>query len=188
MKIKSYFCSLLCLCMLLSLSVAVSQEADTQELILVTSESISAEGRLLTVTAANRSPNKPRGENQSPQLTFTPVEGAAGYALVMFDTTADWLHFLVTGVTETRLPQGAYTNTKQYIGPYPPKGTKDHCYRIEVFALKAAPDKINGKINARNRYETIVKGLDTAGGEAGNILARGFAEGMYAYGDNTPAE
>ena len=103
----------------------------------------------------------------------------------MFDTKANWLHFLVTDVTETTLPLGAYTDTKQYIGPYPPKGTGEHPYRLEVFALKAAPDKVSGKMNAKGNYEKIVKSLDIAGGEEGNILLRGYIDGLYAYGNDT---
>ena len=145
---------------------------EEEPILLVSSESITADGRLLTVTAANRNPNRPKGENQSPQLTFSAVEDATCYVIVMFDTKAKWLHALVTDVTETELAQGAYTNTKQYIGPYPPKGTGSHPYRIEVFALKAAPDKVTGKMNAKNSYEKIVSSLDTANGEEGNILLR----------------
>lgn len=158
--------------------------ASVEELptLTVTSESLNADGWFLTVTAANRSPNKPRGENQSPQLTFSPVEGAACYAIVMFDTDANWLHFFVTDVTETTLPLGAYTDQKQYVGPYPPKGTGQHHYRLEVFALKAAPDKPYGKMNAQNKYDRIVEALDLASGETGNILLRGTLEGLYAYG------
>ena len=171
----------------LALGEAASVETETAEM-RVTSQSINEEGRLLTVTAANRSPNKPRGENKSPQITFDEVEGATCYALVMFDTTANWLHFLVADVTETELTLGAYANTKQYIGPYPPRGTGDHNYRLEVFALKAVPDKVVGKMNAQNTYDKIVQGLDVTGGEPGNILLRGFVDGLYAYGDKTEAE
>ena len=189
MKNGTRFFALISLAMLLFVGFAFAGEvpASQEETpgMVVTSESINEAGRLLTVTAANRSPNRPRGENVSPQLTFTPVEGAACYAIIMFDTKANWLHGLVTDVTETELEQGAYTGTKQYIGPYPPKGTGDHPYRVEVFALKAAPDKVIGKMNAKNNYEKMVTGLDTANGEAGNILLRGHVEGLYAYGDAT---
>jgi phosphatidylethanolamine-binding protein (PEBP) family uncharacterized protein len=155
--------------------------------ITVTSESITAEERLLTA-CANTKNTKPKGENLSPQITFTPVEGAAVYAVVMFDTDANWLHLAVWDATETDFEAGRFADKKQYVGPYPPKGTGDHHYVIEVFALKAAPDKAAGKMNASNDYEKIVKSLDIAGGQEGNILLRGSVTGLYQYGDNTVGE
>lgn len=179
---------ILCLVFPTLAAIAGDTAAPQDETPQVTSQSITDDGRLITLCAANRSPNKPRGENQSPQLSFAPVEGAACYAIYMFDVTANWLHMAVVGVTETDLPLGAYTGTKQYIGPYPPKGTGDHRYVIEVFALKAIPDKVVGKMNASNKYEKIVASLDLAGGQEGNILWRGTIEGLYRNGDNTAVE
>lgn len=155
--------------------------------ITVTSQSITDEGRLLTA-CANTKNTKPKGENLSPQITFTPVEGAALYAVIMFDTDANWLHMAVWDVTETTLEAGRFTDKKQYVGPYPPRGTGDHHYILEVFALKAAPDKAAGKMNASNSYEKIVKSLDIAGGQEGNILLRGSITGLYRYGDDTVGE
>lgn len=168
----------------IALAEAPPKSSENQSL-LVTSQSITAQGRLLTLTAANQKPNSPRGENQSPQLSFTPVEGATVYAILMFDTDASWLHWAVTDVTETELSQGQYTNKKQYIGPYPPKGSGEHHYRIEVFALKASPDKPSFRMNNRNNYEKIVASLDKANGEDGNILQRGSVEGLYQHKDDT---
>ncbi len=160
----------------------------SQEPVLtVTSRSITAEGRLLTACANSRN-TRPKGENLSPQLTFTPVENASVYAVVMFDTDANWLHMAVWDVTETDLEAGRFPDKKQYVGPYPPKGSGDHHYVIEVFALKAPPDKAAAKMNAANSYEKIVKSLDTAGGQRGNILLRGSVTGLYQYGDSTVAE
>ncbi|MCL1854449.1 MAG: phosphatidylethanolamine-binding protein [Clostridia bacterium] len=165
------------------ISLAAAEEPPA---ITVTSESITPEGRLITTTAANRGPNKPRGQNLSPQLTFDPVEGASLYAVYMFDMDANWLHFAVTDVTETCLSLGLYSDKKQYVGPYPPKG-KDHHYRIEVFALQAVPDKPAGKMNASNNYQKITDSLDISGGQPGNILRRGEIIGLYRNGDNTVA-
>ena len=158
-----------------------------EPVLTVTSRSITAEGRLLTACANSRN-TKPKGENLSPQLTFTPVEGAALYAVMMFDTDANWLHMAVWDVTETDLEAGRFPDKKRYVGPYPPKGSGDHHYVIEVFALKAPPDKAAAKMNASNSYEKIVKSLDTAGSQRGNILLRGSVTGLYQYGDNTVAE
>lgn len=180
----------LVLCLIFPILAAIAEDAAAPQVGTpqVTSQSITEDGRLITLCAANRSPNKPRGENQSPQLSFAPVEGATCYAIYMFDITANWLHMAVVGVTETELPLGAYTDSKQYIGPYPPKGTGDHRYVIEVFALKSIPDKVAGKMNASNKYDKIVASLDLAGGQEGNILWRGTIECLYRNGDNTVIE
>lgn len=162
-------------------------QASQEPGITITSRSITAEGRLLTACANSRNA-KPKGENLSPQLTFTPVEGAALYAVMMFDTDANWLHMAVWDVTETDLEAGRFPDKKQYVGPYPPKGSGDHHYVMEVFALKAPPDKVAAKMNASNSYEKIVKSLDTAGGQRGNILLRGSVTGLYRYGDDTLGE
>ena len=186
---KIVLASFLALCFMASLPHSFAQgaagNADEAATLFLTSTSITEDGRLLTATAANRSPNKPRGQNESPQVSFEPVEGATVYAICMFDTTANWLHFLVLDVTETSLPQGAYTDKKHYVGPYPPKGTGDHSYCIEVFALKAPPDKAAYKMNAKNTYQKIVDSLDIADGQPGNILQRDQITGLYKYGDQT---
>lgn len=180
----------LCLCfssLASAQGAAPALRASPEPVITVTSQSITADGRLLTA-CANGKNTKPKGENLSPQLTFTPVEGAAVYAVLMFDTDANWLHMAVWDVTETTLKAGRFADKKQYVGPYPPKGTGDHHYVIEVFALKAAPDKVAAKMNASNKYEKIVKSLDVAGGQEGNILLRGSVTGLYRHGDNTMGE
>lgn len=151
----------------------------------VQSASTTEDGKLRTACAAGRSPNDPLGQNQSPGLAWDSVDGAMGYVVVMFDEDANWLHWLATGLTETTLPQGAYTETDSYIGPYPPQSAGRHNYRIEVFAVEHEPDAIGAKMDAVNTYSDIVTGIDTSGGNPGNVLARGHITASYANGDNT---
>lgn len=83
------------------------------------STSVTDDGKLLTATAAAER-NNPPGENQSPAVSWETVEGANYYAVMLFDTDANWLHFFVTNITATELTQGQYTATNTYIGPYHP--------------------------------------------------------------------
>lgn len=149
--------------------------------IKVTSASINKDGKLLTQTAATNA----KGGNKSPQVSWDAVSGAACYAVCMFDTDADWLHWFVAGIQKTSLELGEYTNKNQYVGPYPPLGTGAHHYQIEVFALKQAPEGQIGIMDSTNLYSNIVKKLDEAGGKPGNILAIGSVVGTYENGDNT---
>lgn len=165
-----------------------SKSADVQldvPEITVTSSSIDQDEKLLTETAADRSPNEPLGNNKSPQLSWDAVDGASCYAVCMFDTDANWLHWFVTDIQRTSLEEGEYTAKEQYIGPYPPKTAGRHHYKIEVFALKKEPDKLSAKMNTFNKYQTIVDSLNVEGKMSDNILARGSIVGTYANGDNT---
>lgn len=149
--------------------------------IKVTSASVNKDGKLLTQTAAANA----KGSNKSPQVSWDAVSGAACYAVCMFDTDANWLHWFVAGIQKNSLELGEYTKKDQYVGPYPPSGTGAHHYKIEVFALKQAPGSKIGNMDSANSYGDIIKKLDTAGGAPGNILARGSVVGTYANGDNT---
>ena len=151
------------------------------ENISVTSTSVNGAGALLTACAANRQRNEPSGQNQSPQLVWEAVADAASYVVIMFDEDANWLHWYVDELTETALPQGAYSET--YVGPYPASYMGRHDYRIEVFALRSAPDHVPYQLNRRCAYPDIVNGLDTVNGTVGNILARGYIVGTYQHGD-----
>lgn len=166
------------------------QSAETKpEILPITVSSTSIiDGKLLTVTAANKNPNNPLGENLSPAVSWEPVEGANFYAVIMFDESADWLHFLVTDITTTGIEEGAYTDTKTYIGPYPPKGSGVHDYRIEVFAIKEQPNSSIGKLDSMESYRDIVNKLNRADGNSSNILARGYITGTFKHGDNTVRE
>lgn len=155
--------------------------------IKVDSTSVTNEGKLLTLTAAAER-NNPQGENQSPAVSWKAVEGANYYAVMMFDVDANWLHFFVTDITDTELPQGAYTDTHTYIGAYPPKSSGTHTYRIAVFAIKEQPNDTIGKLDGQNSYAGLVTHLNQVGNKSDNIIAYGYVEGTYTYGDQTDKE
>jgi phosphatidylethanolamine-binding protein (PEBP) family uncharacterized protein len=145
--------------------------------ITVTSSSINSDGRLLTTTAYEE------GSNQSPQLSWDSVSGAACYAIFMVDESAGyWLHWRAANVTKTSLAQGESVPWAQYKGPYPPH-TYDHNYRIEVFALKQTPETDIGNFDAENNYTNMVNQLNAVGG-GGNIVGKGHIIGKYKKGDN----
>jgi phosphatidylethanolamine-binding protein (PEBP) family uncharacterized protein len=143
----------------------------------VTSSSINSSGRLLTATADT-------GGKQSPQLTWEAVPDATYYAIFMVDESAGyWLHWrALISASQTSLAQGETISGAQYKGPYPPH-TYDHSYRIEVFALKQAPETDIGNFDAENNYTDMVNRLNAVGG-GDNILGRGHTIGKYKNGDN----
>ena len=151
--------------------------------ITVTSTSI-VEGKLVTAVAADSERNNPRGENQSPALSWEAVDGANYYAVCMFDESANWLHFLATDIAITDLEQGAYTDVNTYVGPYPPKGSGAHIYRIEVFAIKKQPNSPIAQIDKKIAYSDLVNHLNQVGENSDNIIARGYVTGTYENGDN----
>ena len=127
--------------------------------------------------------NTNHGENRSPQLAWEPVSGAAGYVVMMADTTADnWLHWKSNGVTGTALSEG-WASAAEYVGPYPPSGT--HSYEVFIFAVREIPAELAGKFDAANAdaspvLESVNRAAD---GSAGNILALGRLAGTYTHGD-----
>ena len=177
---KRQIAGLLCIIMIFALTACGGDEFANLTLdvpsIEVKSASIDATGRLDTATAANNKPNDPLGNNYSPQVSWSAVDGATCYAIVMFDESANWLHWIQTGITETLLEQGAYTQESDYVGPYPPTGSGEHQYRIEVFALEQTPVMSVRKLNQSNVYADLVSALD----EAGGIIARGYVVGTYS--------
>ncbi len=155
--------------------------------IKVNSTSI-VEGKLLTTTGADKKSNNPLGENHSPAVSWESVEGANYYAVIMFDESANWQHFFVTDITTTKIEEGKYTDTETYIGPYPPKSSGVHAYRIEVFAIKKQPTSPIGEIDSTQSYRGIVNHLNQVGGNSDNIIARGYITGTYQNGANKEEE
>jgi phosphatidylethanolamine-binding protein (PEBP) family uncharacterized protein len=144
--------------------------------ITVTSLSINSSGRLLTATAYG-------GSNQSPQLSWNAVSGAVCYAIFMVDESAEyWLHWRAANVNKIILAQGESISGSPYKGPYPPHDY-DHNYRIEVFALKQAPEADIGIFDDENNYKDMVNQLNAVGG-GDNIVGRGHIIGKYKKGDN----
>jgi Raf kinase inhibitor-like YbhB/YbcL family protein len=100
------------------------------------------------------------GDNLSPPLRWTPVEGAGAYAIVLEDPDAPmekpFVHWLIwnipgeatslsEGVPDSAqlvTPQGALQgqNTRGtigFFGPHPPAGHGLHHYHFQIFALDA---------------------------------------------------
>ena len=124
--------------------------------------------------------NTSYGENISPELTWSPVEGATSYAVFMIDS--NWLHMDVF-TTDTTLAEGAIgrgDRGSQFVGPYPPKGTT-HTYSVFVFALKGEIGQVPFAFdNGGNSIFKIFDALDTdANGNEGNVLAYGRLDGNF---------
>ena len=120
------------------------------------------------------------GENKSPQLSWEPVEGAAVYAVYMFDTnTNGYLHWKSGGITETSLPEG-WASPLDYNGPHIGHGYT-HNFDIYVIALKAPVEKLKGTVNGQNKkLGEFIKELDTdKDGNTGNIISYGKISGLF---------
>ena len=122
--------------------------------------------------------NTDKGENQSPQLSWEPVDGAACYAVYMVDTTATfWLHWKSADILETNLPAGWAPET-EYVGPYPPSGT--HEYEIRIFALKESVAEDKSQFDRSNyNFDDLVRALDEGSSGSGNVLAYGTLAGTF---------
>lgn len=124
--------------------------------------------------------NTSKGSNKSPQLTWSAVEGAGLYVIIMDDPDAmDWMHWKSDNVTETSLDEG-WASSSDYVGPYPPSGST-HTYEIYVVALKAPVEGVKGAFNGPNlKFEKNFKALDIdADGNRGNIIAVGRISGTF---------
>jgi phosphatidylethanolamine-binding protein (PEBP) family uncharacterized protein len=120
------------------------------------------------------------GENKSPQLSWEPVEGAAVYAVYMFDTnTNGYLHWKSGGITETSLPEG-WASPLDYNGPHIGHGYT-YNFDIYVIALKAPVEKLKGTVNGQNKkLGEFIKELDTdKDGNTGNIISYGRISGLF---------
>ena len=120
------------------------------------------------------------GKNASPQLSWEPVEGAAEYAVYMFDTnTNGYLHWKSGGITETTLPEG-WASPLEYNGPHIGHGYT-HNFDIYVIALKTPVEKLKGTVNGQNKkLGEFIKELDTdKDGNSGNIISYGKVSGTF---------
>ena len=127
--------------------------------------------------------NTAHGENTSPELTWSEVNGAGEYVIYMIDPDGgNWIHWIASGITNTHVDAGAELPESEYIGPYPPSGT--HRYIVTVYALKAKPDSLPGRFDSSNRDTGIIsKGLDVSEGKSGNVISSCSIEGTYTAGD-----
>ena len=180
MKIRKVICILLFL--LISTTSCANHRgysSSTEDMVItVSSDSINDAGNLVAEVLLDSSINILKGYNESPHVVWEPVEGAAYYAVCMFDINASWLHWLALNVEGTELLQGEYTSRDDYVGPYPPRDSGLHNYRIEVFALREAVDGVV-KLNSKHAYGEIEKLLDTTPKVDGNIIARGNIVGKH---------
>lgn len=122
------------------------------------------------------------GENRSPQLSWSPVEGAAEYAVYMIDTESNgWILMKTSTASETELPQGSAAPLTEYAGPHLSHG-HTHNYEVYVIALRTPAERLKGVVNGANpKLESFICGLDIdAGGNEGNIIAYGKLTGTYS--------
>ncbi|MCQ2749583.1 MAG: phosphatidylethanolamine-binding protein [Clostridia bacterium] len=127
----------------------------------------------------NEISNTDKGKNVSPDLKWEPVEGAKCYVIYMVDSDMQYfMHWKADGVTETSLSKG--WATKDYVGPYPPKGGK-HTYDIYVFALKNDIPRLKGAFNSQNqKFPSFIEAIDTdVDGNTGNVISCGYLSGTF---------
>lgn len=121
------------------------------------------------------------GTNESPELSWEPVEGATEYAVFMVDANSNgFLHWKSSGITETTLPEGWAPKLLEYNGPHVGHGYT-HIYDIYVIALRGPVNELRGGINAVNpKIGEFMESLDTdADGNTGNIVAVGKISGTF---------
>lgn len=174
---------LACSCMLICSPAAL---AESETAMTLTSKSANDDHCLLRACAYTKN-TSPKGGGKSPQLSWSKVEGAKYYAVYMFDITANWSHWLVKAIPakKTSLKLGAYKKSNGYIGPYPPKGSGRHTYRIRVFALKDKPDTFKYQNNKPGDMFTVIEKLDTHNKMSGNVIDSVYLDLSYEYGDKT---
>lgn len=145
----------------------------------VTSKTLNEDGKWKSIITYTNT-----GENKSPELSWEPVENATNYAIYMFDITAqNWLHWIVTDLTETKLELNTKFENSEYIGPYPPEG-RPHTYVVSVYALAGKPDQYSGTLDSQHlKPEKVIEKLDTSNEKPGNILAFGSLSGTFTYGE-----
>lgn len=120
------------------------------------------------------------GENRSPQLSWSPVEGADSYVIYMVDTnTNGFLHWKSGDVTATDLPQG-WASAVDYAGPHIGHGYT-HTFDIYVIAVKSPVKELKGAVNSVNpNLDEFIQLVDTgADGSTGNIISYGKISGSY---------
>ena len=138
------------------------------------------DGRLKTICAAAHSPNRPLGENKSPELTWEDVPDANYYIALIVDRSAHyWMHMFTSGTWMTHLEEGSLAEDA-YVGPYPPAGTGRHDYTVYIYALEKDPSGIHPEIDAPCNYKALEEKIESCG-----ILAKGSIVGLFAHGDRT---
>lgn len=130
-------------------------------------------------------------EGVAPALSWTPVDGAATYVVIMEDPDAaapkPFVHWLAWNLAEPMTPQGLHEEIKLpngvvqgltsrgsvgYFGPRPPVGDPPHRYHFQVFALDRPLDILPG-----SDRDALIAAM------RGHVLAKGELVGTYAQTD-----
>ena len=120
------------------------------------------------------------GDNASPQLSWTPIDGAKAYVIYMVDdNTNGFLHWRSNNVTETELPHG-WASATEYAGPHIGHGYT-HTFNIYVIAVKEPVETLSGAVNSVNpKLDEFIQSVDTGiNGSSGNIIAYGVVSGTF---------
>jgi hypothetical protein len=167
-----------------TVSLALAHPRNPAAVIQVVSDALGADGGIDLRHSAY-------GDNLSPPLRWTPVEGARDYALILEDpdapTARPFVHWLIWNIPAdiTTLPEGvaaephppALSGALQgrngagsvgYHGPQPPAGSGVHHYHFQIFALDGPLDLGPGADIA-----ALTRAMD------GHVLADGELIGTY---------
>ncbi|HEY4531430.1 MAG TPA: YbhB/YbcL family Raf kinase inhibitor-like protein [Luteimonas sp.] len=140
------------------------------------------------------------GDGVSPALSWTPVAGAAGYALLMEDPDADrpepYVHWVAWNIPAevASLPEGLADVARVdqpagmrqgvndrgsvgYFGPRPPEGSGVHHYQLQLFALDTMLELPDDADRA-----ALVRAM------RGHVLARARLTGTHAAPGETIAD
>ena len=152
----------------------------------------------ITVTStafADRAPiPRPQSEyydGVAPALSWTPVDGAATYVIIMEDPDAaapkPFVHWLAWNIAQPMTPEGLSEEIKLpdgivqgatsrgsvgYFGPRPPVGDAPHRYHLQVFALDTRLDILPG-----SDRDTLLAAM------RGHVIGEGRLVGTYAQTD-----
>jgi len=127
------------------------------------------------------------GQNVSLPISWSSVQGAKSYAVIMYDTNPvarNFVHWAVINIppTVTEISEGASCTpnmpegckelvnnfgAKSYGGPQPPAGTGRHVYVVKVFALNAEMVNLRGEVS----YNTFMSAID------GKVIGQGEITG-----------
>jgi Raf kinase inhibitor-like YbhB/YbcL family protein len=114
--------------------------------------------------------NSGQGANLQPELAWTNAPQAASFAVVLIDTTIDYVHWVAFDIPSTTnmLAEGASNNSMlppgtmqamaylgmTYHGPNPPAG-ETHSYQFRVYALRAPTVAFNASDPIRDAQLTL---------------------------------
>jgi Raf kinase inhibitor-like YbhB/YbcL family protein len=162
-----------------SLSLARIQPRNPGAALNMVSDALGADGAIDLRHSAY-------GDNLSPPLRWTPVEGAGAYAIILEDPDAPmarpFVHWLIWNIpgAATNLPEGLPRNPRLvspqgavqaqndsgsvgYFGPRPPAGHGVHHYHFQIFALDG-PLTLSPDADLRSLVDAM-KGRVLADGE-----------------------